>query len=209
MAHPLRLASLFLLPFFLPGCTSFEVVRLPTREADLYPFSESHAGVSIAVDEITEPERVQRYFGARLIGKGVYPVQVLISNYSDRRIAVRPSDVLLLRGRDVVDPLPLQGVVAAVENDGRWTTDETSGQIAAFFREIAFRETFLAPDETYQGVIFFQAVRRPKPGSRFFRVASLFPEPALRLRLVATDVDTGERIPFGPFGLSSDERDGI
>lgn len=209
MARPLRLASLFLLPVFLPGCTSFEVVRLPTREADLYPSSESHAGVSIAADEITEPGRVQRYFGTRLTDKGVYPVQVLISNHSDRRIAVRPSDVLLLRGRDVVDPLPLGEVVAAVESDGRWTTEETSERITAFFREIAFRETFLARDETYQGVIFFQAVRRPTPRSRFFRVASLFPEPVVRLRLVATDVDTGERIPFGPFGLSSEERDGI
>jgi hypothetical protein len=183
------------------ACTSFDLVRPPTREASLYPTAQTRQGVAIAVDVISNPERVKRYFGVDLLEAGILPIQLVASNRGERRVALRPSDVLLLRGTEVVDPVPLERVTAIPKAQG-FVTAETSRQIDAFFGSIALRDAVLAPGQVDQGVLFFQTPPREKGGSRYFRIASLFPRTTLWLRLEATDLDSGERIAFGPFGIA-------
>lgn len=195
-----RRAILAAVALLAGACTSFDLVRPPTREASLYPSAQTRQGVAIAIDVISDPGRVQRYFGANLLEEGILPIQLVASNHGERRVALRPSDVLLLRGSEVVDPVPLERVMAIPKSQGL-VTGETSRQIEAFFASIALRDAILAPGQTEQGVIFFNAPPKEKGGSRYFRVASLFPRPTLWLRLEATDLDSGERIAFGPFGL--------
>jgi hypothetical protein len=198
-----RLAAPLLL--LVTSCASFDLVVPPAREADLYPFAEARERLVVAVDEVAEPERVVRYFGANLLHRGVLPVQVIVSNRGEHRVAIRPADVLLLRGRKVVDPLPLEEVVAIPKRRGLWITRGTAERVDAFYQALAFRETVLAPGETYQGVLFFQVLPRQRAESRFFRAVSLYLEPRLRLRLMATDLDTSQRIGFGPFGIAAGE----
>jgi hypothetical protein len=45
--------------------------------------------------------------------------------------------------------------------------------------------------------------------SPYFRLTNLFPEPPLQLDVVLTDVDRGERLRFGPFGVDAAQRRGI
>ncbi len=183
------------------GCTSFEVVRPPAREADLYPNADVERDIVIAIDEINEPRRVRSYFGVNLLEQGILPVQVVVSNRSRRRMSLKPSDVLVLRGRQVVDPLPIQRVTAIPKRRGLWVTGDTGEEIDRFYEQMAFREVILAPGESYRGMLFFEAERERPRASRFFRVVSLHLEPSLSLRIVGTDLENDERIGFGPYGI--------
>ena len=110
---PVRIRLLlvgFAARFLLAGCASYSVLELPIREADLYPEGETRSGISIAIDEISDPVRVQRYFATDLLRYGILPVQVIVSNYGEHRIAITPSDVLLMRGSQVVGPIPMEVV---------------------------------------------------------------------------------------------------
>lgn len=189
----------------LSACASFDLVRPPAREADLYPSAEMRSGVVVAVDVISDPDRAQRYFGARLPEEGILPVQVVVSNRSVRPIAVRPSDVLLVQGSKVVDPVPLERVSAIARNiarnKGLFVTSDTTERVDTFFEEVSFRHANVSAGQSYQGVLFFPTVPKQRRGSRYFRVVSLFPQPTLSLRIAATEMETRERIHFGPFGL--------
>src|SRR5919201_4373236 len=129
----------------------------PDYEADVHPLSQTRAGVTIAIDEITRPERVERLFGADLTRDGIVPVNVVVSNFSKQRVSVKPTDVLLSRGKEVIDPLSMEYVVAM---------ERRHGSVRAY-ESAMFRETVLAPGETYRGVMFF-AVPTPKRGTASF-----------------------------------------
>lgn len=205
-ARRVALSALGFLAVVALACTSYEVIRPPLRNADLYPLSQTRQEIAVAIDQIRDPGRVKRYFGVDLTQAGILPVQVIVSNQGDGRVRVTPADVLLLSGNQVVDPVPLARVVDLVGRDGLVTTDGAEQRIAEYFAELALRDRVLAPGETHHGIVFFQTPQRRRGSSRFFRVASLFPQPSLRLNVVATDLDAEERIHFGPFGLSTGER---
>jgi hypothetical protein len=196
--HVLLLVAPLLL---ISACASYELIQPPTRDADLYPFAETKAEVTVAVNEVADPKRVKRHFAADLLNKGILPVQIVVSNHGDDRVVVRPADILLLRGRQVIDPLPVE-IVAEIPK-ARWliVTEETAKRLDHFYSRVAFKETVLAPGETYQGFLFFEAVPPRPRSSRSFRVVRLFPEPALRVPLAVTALEANERIHFGPFGL--------
>jgi len=186
------------------SCASFELVELPAREADIYPSAHVQGGVAVAVEGILDRRRIERYFGADLLHHGVLPVQVIVSNHSDARVRIRPSDVLLLDDRRVVDPLPVETVVKIPKAKGVFVTDATEARLDGLYQELGLRERVLARDETYRGILFFDVgVRRTWDPfrTRFFRMTTLFPEPPLRLDLMLTDIDHGERLRFGPFGV--------
>ncbi len=183
------------------ACSSVEVIRPPAREADLYPDAEERSGVVVAVDAISDPGRVQRYFDAPLLDEGILPVQIVVSNRSNHRIQVRPSDVLLLRGKRVIDPVPIERVIERMLRH-HLVTSETAEQIHTFFGNVSFRHAVVAPASSYQGILFFPTMPKEKRRSRYFRLVSLFLEPTLWLRVAATDLDTHDRIHFGPFGLA-------
>lgn len=201
-----RVAVLFLLPLFgLAACASYTVVQIPQREADLYPWAQTRAGITVAIDEINSATRAKRYFGANLIKVGILPVNVIISNHGEHRFIVKPSDVLLLRGKAVVDPLPIEMVVKIVKRHYRFMRSKTARRIDEFFENMALKEMVLIPNESYQGVLFFEDTRPKKERDRFFTIVNLFREGGLKLRVHVTDLETRERIHFGPFSLSRHE----
>lgn len=187
----------------LTACaSSYQVVRMPQREADLYPYSQTKAGISIAIDEVRDAARAERYFGADLIKVGILPLAVVVSNYSDHRIVVKPSDILLHRGAEIIDPLPVEIVVALAKAQRWFLRARTEERIDSFFESMSFRETALLPNETYQGVMFFSTPRPQRTRSTFFTVLSLFREGGPKIRVGVTDLETLDRLHFGPFSLS-------
>src|SRR5690242_300314 len=138
------------------GCTrSYQVVEVPQYGADLYPSSQTKSGITIAVDEIRAPARAERYFGSDLIKQGLFPVNVVISNYSRRRVTLKQSDILLYRGREIIDPVPIELVVASAKRQHGRIDSSAEEQVGKFFEASAFREAVLLPNETYSGVVFF------------------------------------------------------
>jgi hypothetical protein len=198
--------SILILSVVLAGCaSSYEVVRMPQREADMYPLSQTKAGVTIAIDEIKSVARAERYFGADLIREGILPVAVLVSNYGANRVIVKPSDVLLQRGREIIDPLPFEIVVAMAKSQRWFLRSKTEERIDSFFESLMFRETALLPDESYQGLMFFPIPEPPKSQDAYFTALSLFREGGPKVRVGVTDLETHERLHFGPFSLSPPE----
>jgi hypothetical protein len=189
------------------GCAQpFQVVKLPLRNADLFPLHHQVGAYAVAVDEISDPERAQMFFGVDLIERGIVPVNVTVSNNGVERLLVKPSDIMLRRGTAVVDPLPIE-FVYELAHDSRRMNRETREVVAAYFRQIAFTETVLAPGDSYHGVLFFRGVSGE--GDRFertmFRAMSLYHQGATRLEVAVTVLDDGERIRFGPFPVTSSD----
>jgi hypothetical protein len=196
-------ASIVILCVLVGGCAgSYSVVQMPQREADLYPLSQTKEGVTIAIDEIKGSERAQRYFGADLIQAGILPLAVIVSNYGERPVIVKPSDILLHRGKEIIDPLPVEAVLAVAKRQHWFLRSKTEEQIDAFFERIVLRETPLPPNDSYQGVLFFSIPKPPRPRDSSFVVTSLFKEGGPKIRVGVTDMDTRDRLHFGPFSLS-------
>ena len=205
------IAGLLLLAIvaLLAGCAGprLDVAPMPQRDADLYPWAERQAGIVVAVDEILEPARVKQYFGADLLAQGILPVSVIVSNRGDGRITVGPADVLLVQGREVIDPLPITQVVNVVEREGGI---DGGADVEDHFARLALRQTALAPNESYQGVLFFPYARperardrdRERKGDLFSTIFRLF-EGGLQMNVGVTDAETGERLHFGPFRLGA------
>ena len=130
----LRRVVPILLVLLLLGCTaSHQVVQMPNYEADVYPLSQTRAGITIGVDEITRPERAERYFGADLVKDGIVPVSIAVSNHGKERVIVKPSGILLHRGKDVIDPLPLEFVVATARRQHQFFRSKSEKEVAKFF----------------------------------------------------------------------------
>jgi hypothetical protein len=186
------------------GCaSSYRVVEVPQREADLYPLSQTRGGLSVAIDEITSSDRAARYFGVNLIEVGVVPLVVIISNNGTHRIDLKPSDVLLRQGTQIIDPLPVETVVTIAKNRHRPLRSSTQKLVAGYFDGVAFKEMVLAPGETYQGVLFFPIAQSQKKNpDSLFSAMSLFHESGLQAVVGARDLETGSRMHFGPFSLS-------
>lgn len=199
-----------LLSLVLLGCAgSYQVVHMPQYEADLYPQSQTKAGITIAIDEIKRPQRAERYFGADLIKQGILPVAVVVSNYGKQRAVVKPSDILLHRGREIIDPLPVEIVVATAKRQHGFLRSKTEEELNKFFENTTFKETVLLPNETYRGVMFFAAPMPKRTTDRYFTALSVFRESGPRLRVGLTNLDTGDRLLFGPFSLTFPEDAGL
>jgi hypothetical protein len=190
--------------FVLTACASrFVVVQLPLRAADLYPLSQTKGPITVAVDQISNPERAKKYFGVDLIERGILPVNITVSNHGEDRYTVTPADILLHRHTEVIDPLPIEQIIAlAKDSAGCCISAETSEQINDYFNQLVFAETVLSPQDSYQGVLFFPALREPAEQDTMFRAIVLFNQSDLKLDVVTTNLDTQQRVVFGPFSLS-------
>jgi hypothetical protein len=178
---------------------------MPQREADLYPLAQTREAITVAIDEIKQAARAERYFGADLIEEGILPVSVVVSNYGSHRLAVKPSDVLLYRGREIIDPLPVETVVATAKRQHWRLSSKTAEQLDTLFESMTFRETQVLPNESYQGVLFFPLPISKKAANDYLAVRSLYREGGPRVRVGVTDVDAGGRLHFGPFTVSLPE----
>ena len=188
----------------LAGCaSSYQVVQVPQREADLYPLSETRQGVSVAVDEITSSARAASYFGADLVRAGIVPLVVVISNNGAHRIDVKPADILLTRGTQIIDPLRLETVIAMAKKEHAPISSTTRKSLARYFGGVAFSETVLLPGTTYQGVMFFPIPREAVSSDSMFSAMTLFHESGMFIQVGARDLDTRSRVHFGPFSVAS------
>jgi hypothetical protein len=204
MKYQILILAALMLALTACSPSSYEVVEIPVRQADLYPLSQTKEGITVAVDEITNSARSKQYFGVDMFEYGIVPINVVISNHSDRRQLVSPSDILLLRGRQtIVDPLPVQNITNLVSRDYSHLDYVTVDQINNYLDDLTLQEIVLMPDQVYQGVLFFLA-EQPEKGkrSRHFNVTSLYRTGALNVQVGIADLETRERKLFGPFPIS-------
>lgn len=143
--------------------------------------------MSVAVDPISNPERVRQYFGADLTKEDILPVNIIMTNHGEDAFLVKPQDVLLLEGDSVVDPLTLEQAGKSVKGGEKR------------MEELAFQEKVIPPTGSYQGMLLFKIKKRES--GLYARVEKFFTD-GLSLRIVVTDRDSGERITFGPYSLA-------
>lgn len=138
-------------PFFSP---------LPIRDADLYPDSQTKAGIAIAVDQLTYPRRVEQYFGVDLLRSQVLPISIIVSNHGQNRYVIKPSDVLLMHGKDVIDPVPMEAVGETFYDEYGRISKDVARKIESYFGKVMLQETVVGPHDNYQGMIFLKPDRR-------------------------------------------------
>src|SRR6185436_11316572 len=162
-----------LLAFVLSACaSSYRVVQVPQYGADLYPQAQTRSGITVAVDEMNNAGRVERLFGADLIKEGILPVSVVVSNFGKQRVLLKPSDILFYQGNEVIDPLPVEMVMATAKRQ-KYLRSSTERQVDRFFGDAMLKETAVSPNETYRGIMFFAVPAPKRPVDRFFASLSI------------------------------------
>jgi hypothetical protein len=205
-----RLLSAFVLVLLVSGCaSSYRVVQVPHYGADLYPQSQTKSGITVAIDEMKGSERVERLFGADLIKEGILPVNVVVSNFGKQRLLLKPSDILLYRGKEVIDPIPVEMVMGIAKRQKGFLRASTQEEVNKYFEEATFKETALYPSETYRGVMFFAVPAPKKLMDRFFTTWSVYRDGGPRMRMGLTNLDSGERVLFAPFPITLPDNAGI
>ncbi|MDN5849141.1 MAG: hypothetical protein L0H63_05810 [Nitrococcus sp.] len=183
----------------LMGCTSYQVVRIPVRDAGLYPVSQTLDAISVGIDPIKDGRRSARYFGIDLLDQGILPVVITVSNHGRSRAAVNPGNILLRRGNSVVDPLPIEHIISKATV---WRmSEETATQINQYLRNLAFQDRVLMAGDTYQGVLFFPVRQESDTAANGFTVLDVFSGNLMKLTVVVTDLGESKRYRFGPFSV--------
>ena len=197
-----------LVAVILSACSSsYRVVQVPQYGADLYPQAQTRSGITVAIDEINSPERAARLFGADLIKEGILPVNVVVSNFGKQRLLLKPSDILFYQGKEVIDPLPVEMVMATAKRQ-KYLRTSTEKQVDKYFGDAMLKETVVSPNESYRGIMFFALPAPKHPVDRFFTRLSIFRDDGPKMRIGLTNLDTGERVLFAPFSLSLPETPG-
>jgi hypothetical protein len=206
---PLRLLLCALPALIVSACSgSYRVVQVPHYGADLYPQSQTRSGITVAIDEMKSPDRVERLFGADLIKEGILPVNVVVSNFGKQRLLLKPSDILLHRGKDVIDPLPVEMVMALAKRQHSFLRASTQQEVDKYFGDALLKETALFPNETYRGVMFFAVPAPKRLMDRFFTSWSVYRDGGPKMRVGVTNLDSGERVLFAPFAITLPENAG-
>jgi hypothetical protein len=206
---PFRVLLGSVLGVLIAGCSSsYRVVQVPQYGADLYPQSQTRSGITVAIDEMKTAERVERLFGADLIKEGILPVNVVVSNFGKQRVLLKPSDILLHRGKEVIDPVPVELVMATAKRQKAFLRASTQEEVNKYFEEALFKETALYPNETYRGVMFFAVPAPKRLMDRFFTSWSVYRDGGPKVRVGLTNLDSGERVLFAPFPITLPENAG-
>jgi len=149
-----------LLAFVLSACaSSYRVVQVPQYGADLYPQAQTRSGITVAVEEMKNPERVERMFGVDLIREGILPVNVVVSNFGKQRLLLKPSDILLYQGKEVMDPLPVEMVMATAKRQ-KYLRTSTEREVDKYFGDAMLKETALSPNRCLPRTIRKNACKR-------------------------------------------------
>jgi hypothetical protein len=72
------------------------------RNADVTPMY-GRAQAVVARRCHIKSDRVRQYFGVDLTEEDILPVNIVFTNHGEDRFLVKPSDVLLLEGNNVID----------------------------------------------------------------------------------------------------------
>ncbi len=190
----------------LVGCaTPVELVTPPSRKADVYPTAKRSGDLVVAIDTVRESRRAQKYFGFDMREHGLMPAQIIVSNHGDEAIEVGPADILVSKGRSVIDPVPAAHVASLCKAHSNLYDGEPAELIDAHFASMSFPEMTVAPGETVRGWMFFDLgldEKAKKPESPWFRVVSLDGGGSnVGLRMAVTESESGQRLHFGPYRL--------
>ena len=206
---PARLLLCALPALIVSACSSsYRVVQVPQYGADLYPQSQTKSGITVAIDEMKTSDRVERLFGADLIKAGVLPVNVVVSNFGKQRLILKPSDILLYRGKEVIDPIPVEMVMDLAKRQHSFLRASTRQEVDKYFGDAMLKETALFPNETYRGVMFFAVPAPKRLMDRFFTSWSVYRDGGPKMRVGVTNVESGERVLFAPFAITLPENPG-
>jgi hypothetical protein len=199
-----------LVAFVLSACaSSYRVVQVPQYGADLYPQAQTRSGITVAVEEMKNPERVERMFGADLIKEGILPVNVVVSNFGKQRLLLKPSDILLYQGKEVMDPLPVEMVMATAKRQKIPAHQHREGGRQILRRRDAQGDRAFPRTKRNRGIMFFAVPAAPKRTlDRFFTSWSVFREDGPKMRIGITNLDSGERVLFAPFSVKLPETAG-
>ena len=138
------------------------------------------------------------------VGNGA-PVNVVVSNFGKQRMLLKPSDILLHGEKEVIDPVPVETVMAVATRQKSFLRDSTKEEVDRYFERSAFKETTLSPGDTYSGVMFF-AVPAPKRRlDRFFTSWNVYRRSGPKMRIGLTNLESGERVLFPPFSITLPE----
>jgi len=187
----------------LTACASPDTTRLrplAEREADLYPVAQTRAGVTVAIDPLDSATRTEQYFATNLRRAGILPIHVIVSNHGSRRLVTGPADILLVRDRDVIDPLPLETVIDTIKRENTGLPGRAERSIDEYVVTSSFQQTGIGPGATVRGLLYFPVARvDDRSPDRYWNVTRLFRgDDELSVRVGLTDADTNDRIRFGP-----------
>jgi hypothetical protein len=151
---------------------------------------------------------VARLFGADLIKEGILPVNVVVSNFGKQHILLKPSDILLHRGEEVIDPVPVEMVMALAKRQKSFLRDSTKEEVDKYFKQATFKETAIYPSETYRGVMFFAVPAPKRRFDRYFTSWNVYRDGGPKIRIGFTALDSGERVVFAPLPVTLPENAG-
>lgn len=80
----------------LPVCASCSPASMGAPAGLSMPICRIEGVLTVGVDPYAQPRRQKNSFGADLSSVGVLPVQVMVKNDGERKVLVRPSDMLLV-----------------------------------------------------------------------------------------------------------------
>ena len=127
--------ALFLM-LLLPSCTTLELPDYPAQSFDRFPLSLTKAGLTVAVQPLTDVEEQNKYFGTDLVSNGILPVFVVAHNQSSFSFLLQKDSFSLGSKK------PLADSTSDREKFGSETGAKTVGLIGAVL--IALPLQFLA-----------------------------------------------------------------
>jgi hypothetical protein len=92
--------------------------------------------------------------------------------------------------------------VATAKRQHGYLASSTEEEVNKFFENSTFKEAVLLPNESYRGVVFFAPPGPKRLIDRWFRAYSSYSEGGPRIRMGVTNLDSGDRLLFGPFTVA-------
>jgi hypothetical protein len=182
----------------LSACASYNPSSAPIPLAGSMPHRAEVVDAVVGADPYTQPERVKTIFDGDLNAAGVLPIQVFVENKGQKRLLVRPSDMILeLPDGRLNQPASASAAAAKMESSGKVAAatigfgllgylastsaeDEARAARLEDFKRKEFKEAKLGNGESAYGFLYFL----PPSGTQDLSSAKL----AVRL----VDIETGE-----------------
>ncbi len=166
--------------------THSPLVTVTPRSADVHPTAQRDSGVSLAVrDATTADRRLRSVWGPAFAESGILPIEVIVSNQGRDAVSIEPGDVFVLRGSETLASLSFDQVAELIEQPER-------------VRPFALRTTIVPPGRSLQGILFFDV----SDGRGWLeRLLDAYPAPVSRVHVALTNIETQQRLRFGPFGF--------
>ena len=171
----------------LSGCASYAPTSATAPASSSLPFMVTDGNVTVGADPYTQAERLKACFGGDLNDVGVLPIQVIVRNDGDRKILVRPSDVILVipncgqfcpagasaaaSKMESIGGVVASGVAFGIIGVLVASNAEDKARAARLedYKRKELQESRLGPGESASGFLYFV----PPPGTKAFNEADV------------------------------------